>query len=185
MNNRMQKENLPSSNRTSPWIWTFSKRKPRKHDTGSKLQFLGLRIESQEIIVLKKDKDGYDELRVTLSVESIDKLAQDYSILEGKWQIYRSRESVDGLWKIIAENTNSGNLGIAAKVSTTLNDRPQHLVCVYTEDYFDTTNVFHIREQLRKLGVDEPLQYKPDIYTLLGIHEGTHPIPPWRYRDDQ
>ena len=69
----------------------------------------------------------------------------------------------------------------------------QHLICVYNQDYLEKSQVNaatgkpvsdfspQIREserQLRSLGILHPMDYKPDIFTLLDIHSGN----PWGLR---
>ena len=72
-------------------------------------------------------------------------------------------------------------------------DRNQHLICVYNLDYLEKYQVNsttvkpvsdffpQIRESargLRSLGILHHLDYKPDIFTLLGVYRGN----PWGLR---
>ena len=45
-----------------------------------------------------------------------------------------------------------------------------HLICVYTDDYANTDEVMRVERELRALGVNDVLNYKPDIYTHFDIY---------------
>lgn len=45
-----------------------------------------------------------------------------------------------------------------------------HLICVYTNNYADTDEVMRVERELRSLGINSVLNYKPDIYTLFDIY---------------
>ncbi len=92
------------------------------------------------------------------------------------------RSEIDLIWERISHKTQRGILGIAAKVSTKFQKKQQHVICVYTDDYFNSEEILRVREKLRDIGIQEQIYYKPDIYTHLGIYSGTCPILPWRYR---
>lgn len=51
-----------------------------------------------------------------------------------------------------------------------------HVISVYTEDFTHEDNVRKVEESLRKDGITEPMTYKLDIYTTLGIYRYN----PWR-----
>lgn len=58
----------------------------------------------------------------------------------GKWMLFIPVNNIDDIWKTIKRETEIGNLGISAKVSTML-ENPNalnnniKLICVYTNDY--------------------------------------------------
>jgi hypothetical protein len=119
---------------------------------------------------------------ITLTVENIDALAQKSGILGGKWLVHRDRSEIDNVWKVIANATFNGELGISAKASTAKQTTTRHVICVYTDNYLDISNVMAVRDKLRLLGFPEKLCYKPDIYTYLGIYYRTTILSPCRYR---
>ena len=51
-----------------------------------------------------------------------------------------------------------------------------HVISLYTEDFTHEDNVRKVEESLRKDGITEPMTYKLDIYTTLGIYRYN----PWR-----
>src|ERR1700676_1977497 len=92
----------------------------------------------------------------------LDELARRFSMLTGKWMVFTPPSQIDALWSRIASATHAGTLGIAAKVSPR-EDSDSHLICIYTRDYTDKGDVDKVRGGLRRLGMKEPIGYKPDI----------------------
>lgn len=66
--------------------------------------------------------------------------------------------------------TEKGNLGIGAKVSTVMTARryEKRVVCIYTKDHRDYSDMFLILDGLRKLGHTGRIPYKTDVATLQG-----------------
>ena len=44
------------------------------------------------------------------------------------------------------------------------------MICVYTDNYADADDVMRVERELRSLGINDVLYYKPDIYTYFGIY---------------
>lgn len=108
------------------------------------------------------------ELKETL----IDRIARKTGLLSGKWLIFIQREYADELWNKIEKLADEGKIW-SAKVSTLVHpwaSRRMHVVCIYTENYLDEQDVMRVRENLKEIGVESRLTYKPDIYTVLGIY---------------
>ena len=63
---------------------------------------------------------------------------------------------------------------ITLQVSTTKPSQRQsdntRVICIYTEDYTNVEDVMRIRRELRSMGINELLYYKPDIYTKFDIY---------------
>lgn len=91
----------------------------------------------------------------------------------GKWLVFVHRSNVDELWDKVGLATMKGELGFAAKVSTT---RPNpnaskadtHVICVYTYDVDDVDDVRRVRQRLRDLGIVAKIPYKTDDATYAG-----------------
>jgi hypothetical protein len=98
-------------------------------------------------------------------------LGGKYHVTLGKWMLQFNPDKIDEKWNLLARAMYDGRLSaITAKVATS--GHPYgHLICVYTYDYRDLPNVMKIRRELSNLGFKEPLDYKADIYTYLGIYE--------------
>jgi hypothetical protein len=85
---------------------------------------------------------------------------------------------VDDVWAKVAAATARGDLGIAAKVSTLVNNEfnphsegPQlHVICVYTGDCRDSDDVVRVLASLRGLGFTQRLSYKEDGATFANIY---------------
>ncbi len=90
----------------------------------------------------------------------------------GKWLIFLTTTQVDQVWSTIKQATQEGKLGEIAKVSTakrTPDSRPnRHVICVYTYNWKDETDVHRIRAILRELGITWKIRYKADSDTIDG-----------------
>jgi len=111
----------------------------------------------------------------------LDELARQFNRLTGKWLVFARHSQIDALWSGIASATHAGTLGISAKVSPR-NDEDSHVICIYSRDYTDKSDVEKLRLGLRRLGVRWKIGYKPDIYTHCGVYKGNSwGIAPTRY----
>lgn len=95
------------------------------------------------------------------------------TLCSGKWLIFCPTTEVDPTWDLIRQATEGGLLGFASKVSTAHPGTIGHtsetrIICVYTYDYEDTTDVRRIRSALRDLGITQKIPYKADEDTLQG-----------------
>lgn len=90
----------------------------------------------------------------------------------GKWLIFVATTQVDRVWSIIKQATQEGKLGNIAKVSTAKrisDSRPnRHVICVYTYNWKDETDVHRIRAVLRELSITWKISYKADSDTIRG-----------------
>lgn len=89
--------------------------------------------------------------------------------------LFTPAQNHDDVWKKIKKATESEGLGFAAKAATArpnLNQvRPRVLLtCVYTYDFEDLDDVRGVLSELRTLGFNGRLSYKPDAYTLSGVY---------------
>lgn len=116
------------------------------------------------------------------TVKDMDDLAKRFQVLEGKWMVFAHTRNINFWWSRIATATHAGTLGISAKVSPR-DGSGSHVICVYTRDYTDETDVYKVRQGLYRLGMTEQIGYKPDIYTHCGVYEGNSwHISPTRYQ---
>ena len=95
----------------------------------------------------------------------------------GKWLVFVPERDVDEIWVKIREATEAGKLGGSAKVKTAkpsrLGETNRRVICVYTYDWTDETDVKRVREELRKLGITNKIAYKTDEDTLSGKYRIT------------
>jgi len=108
------------------------------------------------------------------------RLAEKYQYVSGKWMVFSRTDKVDTNWSMIAIALVQGELGSCAKVNPTQSmhelNATEHVICVYTDNFVDQSDVRRVRNALRRLGVRNRISYKPDIYTYLGIYRNN----PWR-----
>jgi len=94
----------------------------------------------------------------------------------GKWLLFIPVEQINGVWAVIKHAVEEGRLGDSAKVAT---GRPNpnasnpdvRVICVYTYDADDDTDVTRVREELRQLGFTQRIPYKTDDATLQGQYQ--------------
>ena len=118
------------------------------------------------------------------TLSEVDKLAEQFNVLSGKWLVFVSSDKVDNIWGRIVKSTLAGTIGTSAKVSPRDEEEPssKHVICVYNGDYRSMEEVNRVRDALRRLGVKERIAYKPDIYTHCRIYQGNSwGITPSRY----
>jgi hypothetical protein len=94
----------------------------------------------------------------------------------GKWLVFISVDNVDAIWKKIKLATETGLLGGASKVSTAkpnpnATDSNMKVICVYSYDYTDKDDVMRIRQELRKIGIENKIPYKTDNATRQGQYQ--------------
>lgn len=91
----------------------------------------------------------------------------------GKWLIFVPPEYVDEIWDRVKKATETGKLGISAKVSTawpSAYESQDHVICVYTYDFRDKADVGRVLGGLRDLEIPGRLFYKTDQATLSGVY---------------
>jgi hypothetical protein len=109
-----------------------------------------------------------------------DKQNQDYWIkkvyspisrngLSGKWLIFVPFTQVDECWKKVCAALEKGKLGPSAKVSTYFSSgEKDYVICVYTNNHSDPSDVMRVRKALRDIGITKSISYKTDEATLSG-----------------
>ena len=95
------------------------------------------------------------------TLAEVDKLAEQFNVVSGKWLVFISSDEVDNLLERIAKSTLSGTLGNSAKVSTHSEEDPdsKHVICVNNADYRSIDEVNRVRDELRRLGVTQRIAY--------------------------
>lgn len=76
----------------------------------------------------------------------------------GKWQLFVSRDEVDGAWASVVDLLEAGGLGPAAKVSTLLSNPLSvnpggHVIIVYAADWRDVPDLRRLLQNLRATGL--------------------------------
>lgn len=108
----------------------------------------------------------------------------------GKWCIFVQSDDLDDVWARVERATKAGKLWHGSKVSTEWAqtfylmrnrnaDPKEHVICVYTYDANDEADVMRVREELRKIGITQPLGYKTDADTGAGRERWTYADEGW------
>lgn len=64
-------------------------------------------------------------------------------------------DSVERIWRLVADGTASGELGMAAKVATDdgRGESAARLICIYTEDFSNAEDVKRVLKRLKSMGL--------------------------------
>ena len=134
-----------------------------------------------------KSKDNRKK-KNKVTVEDVNGLAKQFSLLGGKWMLFLESDEVDRVWEaVVREMVLGGGLGacdeVKVSVKTTATSVHQksnnHVLIAYVKDYMDQEKVEEVLARLRKTvassGVSlrstrRVFKFKPDIYTHLGLY---------------
>jgi molybdopterin-guanine dinucleotide biosynthesis protein A len=132
-----------------------------------------LKKSKKPVAVMTREKN----IAAAEASRDILRLAHAMHVRSGKWMLFCSADTVNETWDIVARATAVNQLGVAAKVATSWNDkgqRTEQLICVYTADFADTNDVKRVALELKQLGLvharGRPIYYKP----------GQNPLPNFR-----
>ncbi len=137
----------------------------------------------------RKLQEAWEELRGSgeeITMAKIARLGDQFGFATGKWLLHaESSYKVDNLWAHVARAVIQGQCGISAKVSPVDDldsnarlESYRHVICIYNNNFNNYDAVMDLEKQIRKAGIKCPLQYKPDVYTALGIYRKN----PWKLR---
>jgi Domain of unknown function (DUF1917) len=175
---------------TGPWIWIanpYSKRQSKCDITGLKQEghrlldnFAGQR---RSLMARYPERPPGTITKMMIPArdlleEDIVNLARAKNLMNGKWMLFPNPSHVDKVWAKVAQATEAGELGTAAKVATAGEDDragKSRLICVYTEDFSDHGDVRRVLRKLKELNLiveDQGIFYKCDAYTYLDIMNG-------------
>ncbi|HQX14685.1 MAG TPA: DUF1917 domain-containing protein [Nitrosomonas sp.] len=89
----------------------------------------------------------------------------------GKWLFFVAEKYIDDTWRNVKKAVEDGKLWKQAKVSTAWRSKGGvYVVCVYTYDCDDESDVMKIRGHLREMGFKKAASYKSDEQTIAGIY---------------
>lgn len=207
--NRLPPSSTPRSQ--GPWIWIANPypadntSQPESGDIGGfkqagfklleeyQRQWKEKRAQNPSLpagVITRKMKAERDNLEPAILA-----LAREKRVVTGKWMFFPPVQDVDRIWRIVADATWAGKLGIASKVATYDEDEDParataRLICVYTADFTDESDVTRVLLALCDLGLvddggknndEDPdpnrgvakvIYYKCDAYTHLDLTSG-------------
>lgn len=144
-------------------------------------------INSDEVDVLGL-QEAWENLKASerdISKDKIFELANNFRVTAGKWMFWVATGGKgDYLWSLVAKGIANGNtLAKQAKISACEQgkegpDKNEHVVCIYNDNFLDKDQVFESERTIRSLGIKCQLQYKPDVFTYLGVYRKN----PWNLR---
>ncbi|KAL9191142.1 hypothetical protein ACHAXT_000848 [Thalassiosira profunda] len=105
-----------------------------------------------------------------ISCQAVMEIAARHGVLYGKWLMFL-KAAPALTWQKIRNALFDDELGAAAKISCTADERGLFAVCIYCSDFTDKREVLRVRQGLcRVLGSDRSLSFKADCYTHLNIY---------------
>jgi len=131
-------------------------------------------------------KAAWDSFEGEKTMQVVNKLAIEFQVKGGKWMCHLPSALIDDVWGKLAIALMCGGLGPSVynvKVSPVEDidpnlSRGEHVICVYNMDYQDTEQVMRVENLVRSAGVATVLNYKPDIFSALGIYRNNK----WGFR---
>ena len=147
----------PTKTNDQPWIYQIAPRIFSENGGTYDSNLAQTVIQSEYNVDSKSNQIQINDVFFPFTVKGLDKIAMITGILVGKWLIYRNMSEIDHTWKKIALAVKDGVLGTSAKVSTAMQKSKRYVICVYTTDYLDKSDVQKNRYQLKTLGISEPL----------------------------
>ena len=108
-----------------------------------------------------------------MSLDCVNTIASKYDIKVGKWMRHLFRRNVDKVWQQLALSMLEGRLGPVHSMKVSPADdesNERHVICIYNPDYQNRDEVMRAENLLRQARVLGDLNYKPDIFTYLGIY---------------
>lgn len=174
-----------------PWIVFDARRTPRAEFSGwlesnrpSQVSRYGaapvgwIAIRGPHCCVDTGDVEGLQDSWETLldsgrsvSFHTIRELALNHSVLCGKWLMHLDTGfKVDHAWESLARAALDGRIDSAKVSPRDPRGDSRHIICVYNQNFTDEEQVVRLDEVIRAAGVKCVLQYKPDVYSYLGIY---------------
>lgn len=159
----------------SPWIWIanpYSAPRPLDQDLVA-LTINGTKILAELSTNLQECMEERKQASLRgRAIKMILDVAITTRVTTGKWMLFPEARDVNSVWKVVADNTASGELGICAKVATGSGDidekaKQERLVCVYTKDFSDGEDVRRVVRQMEILDL-VPKNGPPWIYYKCG-----------------
>lgn len=176
--NEWVENNLPSHYYKSNGVhWISVVRKRRYDDTEN---------ETKNIPDIFGLQSAFKDTKV-VNTKTLKKLAKKYSLTSGKWMLFgKTGCEINRLWGIVANGVIRGTIpSLSAKVSAVSGEHENHVICIYNDNFLNDEEVFALRDGIRNSMIDQPLKYKADLYTRLGIYStNTWGIDPVLYRDE-
>lgn len=150
----------PSKTKFENWSWIqiFSpKSKPSKEDVNGAVQEW-----KKCLSTLEKSK---------INPKLINDIAKKHNVLTGKWMLFLNSDEVDKCWELVVNGISKDKLSASsAKVAPSGHPYGCHLMCIYTSDFSNESDVMKVRQELKDLGFKSELDYKADMYTYIGIN---------------
>lgn len=181
----------PATARVGPWLWVGSRTcKQKCKRSGNVEQFLesaapllGGFLERRATVeqqnpgkavgtITRKMGPYRDQLQVDLL-----NAATRIGLTCGKWMLFPQPDDLPRVWRLVAEATAEGKLGMTSKVGTFQPESVSKgtVICVYTYDFSDLEDVGRVLQSLVDqsiLRTGAKVYYKCDAYTYLHINSG-------------
>eukprot|EP00092_Neocalanus_flemingeri_P033493 GFUD01036411.1.p1 GENE.GFUD01036411.1~~GFUD01036411.1.p1 ORF type:complete len:660 (-),score=226.11 GFUD01036411.1:129-2108(-) len=165
-------------------LWLVSNR-PSTIARSSGVGWIAVKFKDKGKKVLEA-KAAWDSHEGEKTMEVVNELATEFHVMGGKWMCHLPSGFIDDVWAKLAISLMCGGLGPSVymvKVSPVEDIDPslargEHVICVYNTDYKDTEQVMRVENLMRSAGVETLLNYKPDIFSALGIYRNNK----WGFR---
>jgi len=123
-------------------------------------------------------KKIWDSTKDQKNIRLVHKLATEFNVTGGKWMCHLPTRLIDDVWMKLASALLDGKMGSSVfmiKVSPVEDvdskvSGGDHVIVIYNSDYKDLNQIMKIESCMRCLGILSVINYKPDIFSTLGIY---------------
>jgi len=166
----------------------LEKTKPSKVLRSDGVGWISVIFSSAQLSSAPQDEDkvktAWESVEGERTMETVNSLATKYCYRAGKWMHQVSTDYVDKVWKMLAIAMAYGELSpaitsikVSPKSAQGTHDS-SHVIIAHNSDYQDTVQVMKAENLLRNAGLLGDLNYKPDIFSHLGIYRNNK----WGFR---
>ncbi|XP_071181326.1 UPF0696 protein C11orf68 homolog [Mytilus edulis] len=116
-------------------------------------------------------QSAFEDTKV-VNTQTLRKLAKTHSFTSGKWMLFgKTGYEINRLWGIVANAVIRGTIpSLSAKVSAVSEENDNHVICIYNDNFLNDEEVFALKDGIRNSMINQPLKYKADMFTHLGIY---------------
>lgn len=173
-----------------PWLWVGNPKPMQRHSKhGAKSDVAGFTAKGKQLLeTFAAQRATFERSMPAAAPATITRKLRPYkeqleadllslavktSTTCGKWMFFPSLNDYPRYWRVVAETTVAGTLGVTSKAATLDATNQTGLICVYTYNFSDKDDVRRVLQSLFDSGLcqsdGKPIYYKCNAYTYLGI----------------
>lgn len=126
---------------------------------------------SGDVIGLQESWKKFLNSGLPATFQAVRELALNHGVLSGKWLMHlEAGFKLDHAWESVARAVLDGKIDSAKVSPYNPSGSARQVICVYNQNFTDESEVVRLDSIIRATGLKCPLNYKPDVYSYLGIY---------------